>query len=231
MTREMLAWPRGWGAAACHTRGACSLQGILALPGARAWRLTRLSSLPRVLRQILGAEQPLHPRQEAPAGCGSPEEQVSGVQLRPALCLQAQHEGPRAQAAPPAPRWAPGGRGRGCSCSLRPGRPARGHGCLACTPASAGATPTLLPATRAPPAWPGQAGLLKLALTSSYVPSCPSGCSCPALPRTAVGSEQTVPGQARGQSANSGEPHGGSAQGQGRPAPRRWALGSLAFRP
>lgn len=158
----MLAWPRGWGAAACHTRGACGLQGILALPGARAWRLTRLSSLPRVLRQVLGAEQPLHPRQEAPAGCGSPEEQVSGVQLRPALCLQAQHEGPRAQAAPPAPRWAPGGRGRGCSCSLRPGRPAQGHGCLACRATAAlPAHPRLLVPPR--PSCPPLSGFPRLA--------------------------------------------------------------------
>uniref|UniRef100_A0A8C2S736 C2H2-type domain-containing protein n=1 Tax=Capra hircus TaxID=9925 RepID=A0A8C2S736_CAPHI len=84
--------------------------------------------------------------------------------------------------------------------------------------------------SRASPAWPGQSGLLKLALTSSCVPSCPSG-SCPALPGTVVGSELTVPGQACGQSANSDESHGDSAQGHGCPAPRRWALGSLAFRP
>lgn len=80
-------------------------------PGRGPWCLTRLSSLPRVLRQVLSAEQPLHPRQEAPAGRGCPKEQVSSVQLRPALRLQAQHEGPCAQAAPPAPRWAPGGCG------------------------------------------------------------------------------------------------------------------------
>ena len=242
--RSWLPW--GEPVSRCLTPGTFSMSTALALvgpgaavgvlgchPGQGPWRLTLLSSLPRVLCPVLGAEQPLHPLQEAPAGRGCPEEQVSGVQLRPALRLQAQHEGPRAQAAPPAPRWASGGpRARaGYSRSLHPGRLARGpwllcprpHVCPFCP------DPLARPASGAPPAWSGRSGLLKLALTSSSVPSCPSTApsppfSCPALPRIVVETEQIVSGRAQGQSANCDESRGDSAHGAGRPDPR--ALGT-----
>lgn len=205
------------GAAVSH-RAPAAFQGASWRCRGQGLAPPRLSS-PRVLCQILGCGQPLHPCQEAPAGMWLP--QRAGVRCPAATgsCLQAQHEGPCSRQHPAGTQVGPlaaAGAAATARCVLDR-RPRAG--CLACTPASAGATPDLLPAALGLPpalAWPGRAP--ELALTSSCVPSCPSGCSCQPCPgQSWVGTDCSW-SNCSGQSASSDEV-GDSAQGHGCPAP------------